>query len=250
MTIGAIKLTSQRTTALRLEDGLLHVDAFEWRGPESTIVASGSVGIADGVEGRLHLDGSASHGVAQPAWCRHASVDDRRSTSKCRARRARASCRARSAIEDGSMVVQPWRLAMADWSGTRGARRDRHRRAGTARTVQRRRGHDRGAPSRRARRRGRRTPLTITVRSAFLDAAPRPSQPARRRPLVEPRRERCPAVGQRHRHGTDLSRTGDRAGAHRLGADRSIGRLAHGTARGAGRHRRSTCASARSARSP
>ena len=46
-----MKLNTQRTTALRLENGLLHVDAFEWRGPESTVVASGSVGLAEGVDG-------------------------------------------------------------------------------------------------------------------------------------------------------------------------------------------------------
>jgi outer membrane protein insertion porin family len=117
MTIGAIKLNSHRTTALRLEAGLLNVDGFEWRGPESTIVASGSVGIADGMSGHLHLDGEASLALLNlvvPARVGGQSTFDVEVSGPPGARELAGTI----GIQDGSMVVQPWRLALADWSGT------------------------------------------------------------------------------------------------------------------------------------
>ena len=141
LTVGNMKLNTQRTTALRLENGLLHVDAFEWTGPQSTIVASGSVGVLEGASGRLHLDGTSSMALLNlliPARVSGRSTFDVDVTGPRGARELQGKI----AIEDGSMVVQPWRLALADWSGSLVIDPNRHRRSGPSRAVQRRRGHD------------------------------------------------------------------------------------------------------------
>ena len=117
LTVGNMKLNTQRTTALRFENGLLHVDAFEWTGPQSTIVASGSVGVLEGASGRLHLDGTSSMALLNlliPARVSGRSTFDVDVTGPRGARELQGKI----AIEDGSMVVQPWRLALADWSGS------------------------------------------------------------------------------------------------------------------------------------
>ena len=117
LTMGNMKLSTQRTTALRFENGLLHVDAFEWTGPQSAIVASGSVGVLEGASGRLHLDGTASMALLNlmvPARVGGRSTFDVEVTGPRGARDLQGTI----AIEDGSMVVQPWRLALADWSGS------------------------------------------------------------------------------------------------------------------------------------
>ena len=117
LTVGNFKLGTQRTTALRFEDGLLHVDAFEWSGPNSTIVASGSVGVLEGAAGRLRLDGKTSMALLNlvvPARVSGRSTFDVEVTGPPGAR----DLQGKIAIEDGSMVNQPWRLAMADWAGS------------------------------------------------------------------------------------------------------------------------------------
>jgi outer membrane protein assembly factor BamA/autotransporter translocation and assembly factor TamB len=115
--IGAFKLSGRRPTEVRLEDGRLHVDGFEWRGPESTVTATGSVGLADGIDGRLHLDGAASLALLNllvPERVDGRATFDVEVSGTAGTRQVLGTV----AIEDGSLAVQRWRLAMADWSGT------------------------------------------------------------------------------------------------------------------------------------
>ena len=117
LAVGNMKLNTQQTTALRLDNGLLHVDAFEWTGPQSTIGASGSIGVLEGASGRLHLAGTASMALLNlliPARVGGRSTFDVAVTGPPGARELQGTI----AIADGSMVSQPWRLAMADWSGS------------------------------------------------------------------------------------------------------------------------------------
>jgi outer membrane protein insertion porin family len=117
ITIGAFKLSGGRPTELRLEDGRLHVDEFEWRGPESTVTATGSVGLADGIDGSLHLNGAASLALLNllvPERVDGRATFDVEVSGAAGARQVLGTV----AIEDGSLTVQRWRLAMADWSGT------------------------------------------------------------------------------------------------------------------------------------
>ena len=167
LTAGTIKLSTQRTTALRFEDGLVHVDAFEWSGPNSAIVASGSVGVLEGAAGRLRLDGTASMALLNlvvPARVGGRSTFDVEVTGPRGARDLRGTI----AIEDGSMVVQPWRLAMADWSGSLVIDE-------TGITVQGLHGQFNGGEATIdgrlpvGRRAAERDALGITLRSAFLE---------------------------------------------------------------------------------
>ena len=248
LTVGNMKLNTQRTTALRFENGLLHVDAFEWTGPQSKIVASGSVGVLEGASGRLHLDGTASMALLNlliPARVSGRSTFDVDVTGPRGARELQGKI----AIDDGSMVVQPWRLALADWSGslvidaTGIAVQGLHGQFnGGEATIEGRLPAGRYAASGDA--------LAITLRSAFLEL-PRGLRSQLDADLSWSRAASGTRLsGSGHRHRPRLSRTDDRAGPPRFGADRRFGPLSDGVAGTAGLHRPGRAARARSGRSP
>jgi outer membrane protein insertion porin family len=124
ITLGGFALKSARPTELRLEDGLLHTDQFEWHGPRSTFSASGSVGLVDGVDGRLRLTGDGS--LALLTLLVPARIDGRsRFDLELSGPPGRREWLGTVGLEEGSAVVQRWRLALADWSGNVVLDRDR-----------------------------------------------------------------------------------------------------------------------------
>jgi len=167
LTVGGFALHPQRPTELRLEDGLLLVDHFEWRGPESTVTASGSVAVADGRDGQLALSGNASLALATLLF--PARVDGRATFElDVSGPPGQRELLGTIGIEDGTLVEQSWRLAMADWSGRVALERDRIEVTGLhgqfnggEATIE---GHfpigDAGSDARA---------LAVTVRGAFLD---------------------------------------------------------------------------------
>ena len=117
ITIGAFTLTSAQPAELRLEAGLLHVDRLEWRGPRSAFTAAGSVGMSDGVDGRLTLTGDGT--LALLSVLVPARVDGRtRFDLALSGPPGQRELLGTIAIADGSLVLPSWRLAMADWSGS------------------------------------------------------------------------------------------------------------------------------------
>ena len=124
ITVGGFALSSVRPTELRLENGLLHVDEFEWHGPRSAFIASGSVALADGLDGRLKLNGDGS--LALLTLLVPARVDGRtRFDLELSGPPGQRELLGTIGVEDGSLAMQSWRLAMADWSGDVVLERDR-----------------------------------------------------------------------------------------------------------------------------
>jgi outer membrane protein insertion porin family len=124
LTVGSFTLHPQRPTELRLEGGLVHVDQFEWLGPESTVTASGSVALADGRDGQLAVSGNAS--LALATLLVPARVDGRaRFDLDVSGPPGQRELLGTIGIEDGTLVEPSWRLAMADWSGSVVLERDR-----------------------------------------------------------------------------------------------------------------------------
>ncbi len=167
ITVGGFALGSVRPTELRLEDGLLHVDQFEWHGPRSAFIASGSVALADGLEGRLKLNGDGS--LALLTLLVPARVDGRtRFDLELSGPPGQRELLGTIGVEDGSLTMQSWRLAMADWSGDVVLERDRI-------DVKGLRGQFNGGEATIEGRfpvgRGTTAPqsLAVTVRGAFLD---------------------------------------------------------------------------------
>ena len=56
-------LNTEGGTVARLEDGRVHLDGFRWKGPDSELNARGALGLIDGADGTLQLDGDASLGL-------------------------------------------------------------------------------------------------------------------------------------------------------------------------------------------
>ncbi len=137
ITIGAFKLNPRRPTELRLEEGRLHVDGFEWRGPESTVVATRRRG--PGRRRRRTLSRGGERAAGAP---RRAGTGTPRWTSAVRSRRIGWAGSARGGGHPRHRRWQHGRAAVAAGLGRLvGNRVDRpghHRRQGTARPVQRR----------------------------------------------------------------------------------------------------------------
>ena len=58
-----VHVEPRRRHSIRLEDGRVHLDGFRWKGPDSELKASGALGLVDGVDGTMQLDGDASLGL-------------------------------------------------------------------------------------------------------------------------------------------------------------------------------------------
>ena len=112
VTVGNIKLSTQRTTALRFEDGLLHVDAFEWSGPEFHDRGFGQRRRARGRGGTTAAGRQDVDGAAQPrgAGQGERTIDLRRGSD-------RPARRPRSAREDRDRRRHHDRSAMAPGHG-------------------------------------------------------------------------------------------------------------------------------------
>ncbi len=122
--VGGVALNAQRPTELRVERGLLHVDQFEWHGPQSTFTASGTVALTEGLDGRLTLDGNGSLApltLFTPARIDGRGMFDLELSGSPGQRKVLGTI----GIEDGSLVVQSWRMALAGWSGNIVLERDR-----------------------------------------------------------------------------------------------------------------------------
>ena len=124
ITIGGFTLSAHEPTELRLDGGLLHVDRFEWHGPRSTFRVSGGVSLVDGVEGRLKLDGTGS--LALLSLFLPVRVDGQATFDlELSGPPGKRGVLGTLDLQDGTMVAQSWRLAMADWSGSVVIDRDR-----------------------------------------------------------------------------------------------------------------------------
>ena len=137
VTLSGVALTQQMPTRLRLEQGRLLLEAFEWRGPESTVAASGTVGLADGVDGRLQLKGDAS--LAMLTLFVPARVSGR---AKFDVEVSGTAGRPSAARDDRNRRRQHGRAGVAGGDGGLvgpvGVRQGQHRRDRTAWPVQRR----------------------------------------------------------------------------------------------------------------
>ncbi len=117
LTAGAFTLNSEGGTAIRLEDGRVHLDGFRWKGPDSELKASGALGLVDGVDGTMRLDGDASLGLL--TLFIPARVDGRaRFNLEVSGPPGARAMVGTIDLADGTVVVPEWRLSMADWSGS------------------------------------------------------------------------------------------------------------------------------------
>ena len=116
LTAGAFTLNSEGGTAIRLEDGRVHLDGFRWKGPDSELKASGALGLVDGVDGTMRSTATRRSGCSRCsfplAW-----MAERASTLKSRGLQARERWSARSISRT------------APWSSPNGASRWRTGRA-------------------------------------------------------------------------------------------------------------------------